>query len=102
VPRRSRPPAHPGNAAAELAGTIENDVTEYGWTRQHARSTGGVQPKEMSLSETRLARPVRAEEPEHLAAPDREVDPIQRPGPAIDLDQAARLDRRAVPSQPVL
>jgi hypothetical protein len=30
---------------------------------------------------------------EHLAAPDREVDPVQRPGLAIDLDQAARLDR---------
>ena len=45
---------------------------------------------------------VRAEEPEHLAAPDREVDPVQRPGLAVDLDQAARLDRRAVPGHPVL
>jgi len=49
-----------------------------------------------------LARPVRAEEPEHLAAPDREVDPIECPGLAVDLDQAARLDRRAVPGLPVL
>ena len=49
-----------------------------------------------------LARPVGAEEPEHLAAPDREVDPVQCPGLAVGLDQTVRLDRRAVPGHPVL
>jgi hypothetical protein len=37
--------------------------------------------------------PVGAEEPEHPATPDRQVDPVQCPGLAIDLDQAARLTR---------
>ena len=49
-----------------------------------------------------LACPVGAEEPEHLTAPDREVDPVQRPVLAVDLDQTVRLDREAVPGRPVL
>ncbi len=49
-----------------------------------------------------LARPVRPQKPEHLAAPDRQVDPVQCPVLAIDLDQTMCLDRRAVPDHPVL
>ena len=37
-----------------------------------------------------------------LAAPDREADPIQCPGHAIDLDEAARLDRQTFPGHPFL
>ena len=49
-----------------------------------------------------LPAPVRAGEPDHLAAADREVDPIEGPGLAKYLDQAGRLDRQAAPGHPVL
>src|SRR6185312_2341880 len=43
-----------------------------------------------------LAGPVGAEEPEHLTAPDREVEPVQRPVLSVELDQTARRDGRTL------
>jgi hypothetical protein len=50
---------------------------------------GGEDPHER-----RLARPVLAQERVDLAAADREVDPGQRGGAAVDLRQAADLQHR--------
>ena len=82
---------HDADALAQLARAQLRVVAEH---RDVALAAVAVALED--LDRRRLARAVGPEQAEHLAAPDREVDPADRLQIAVALAQAADLDRQLV------
>jgi hypothetical protein len=82
----------PGQAdAGPQGGRLADDVVAG-----HARAAAvGRQEGGEDAHRRGLARPVGAEQPQHAALGDREVDPAQRLDLAVRLVQALGLDRQA-------
>jgi hypothetical protein len=65
-------------------------------TEQPERARVGAQQSEQRPERRGLACTVGAEEPVHLAGPDREVQPVEGPDPAEGLHCVVHLDREAL------
>ena len=80
LPGQADRPAHRGGVAHHV---VAGDGGRAGVRRHQRRQDADGRG---------LAGPVRAEQREHLAAADRQVDPVEHGAPAVRLDQAVRPD----------
>ena len=93
---------------AHVAGYVREPAVQLGGLRpgvaaeQRHRPAVGAQQPEQDADRGGLARPVRAEEPVHLALRDVQVEPVKRHGLAVGLAQPGHVDCRSHASETTL